>query len=133
MSKKMINEERREKTKEEKIIGICCFLFCILFFAFWGRFIYQEYIDYETEYEYTTGTVDEVAETTKRTFFKTKVMHTMKSTTYVVTIKLEDGEVIKISTKDADRYHIGDIVDIRKIFKISDGEREFVNYNILNE
>lgn len=114
-------------------MSVCGLIFSIFVFLFFGKLLYQEYFGYETEYEVTTSTVVDVSETTKNTLFKTKVIYNLKSTRYVVKVELDDGEIFEFTTKGADQYNSGDVVTIRKIYKIIDEEREFVNYNILNE
>ena len=127
------NDSKEINIKENKLLKICSFLFCIAFFVFFGRLIYQEYFDNNLEYENTTGTVIEISETTDTTSFKTgKIIYTATSTWYVVMVKLEDGEVVEFPTQDKDKYSCGDIVSIRKVYQIKNDKRKLVNYNLLN-
>lgn len=94
------NVSKEINIKENKLLKICSFLFCIAFFVFFGRLIYQEYYDNNLEYENTTGTVIEISETTDKNTFKTgKIIYTATSTWYVVMVKLEDGEVVNFQPR----------------------------------
>lgn len=134
MSNKLFKSRESEKNRKDRILGICSFLFCVVFFIFFGKMIYQEYFDYEREYEYTTGTVIDISEEKERNLFHTgKLIYTTKTSWYVVKVKLEDEEILEFQIKDRDEYNCGDIVNIRKIFKIQNGERIFLNYNLLSD
>lgn len=131
MSNKLINVNGGNK--EDQVMKICSFIFCLFFFAFFARLIYQEYFNYESEYEYTTGTIIEISETSVKNRFKIKAIHTIKSTWYIIKVELDDGEIIEIPSQDIDTYMCGNIVKIRKVIEVRNGERKVVNYNLLSE
>lgn len=119
----------KNKQRSCNIEKVCSVLFTIAFFLFFGGLFYQEYKNTQYEYEYTTAKIENVS---VEQYKKVGYYFPTYENVYVLDISLENGEIVTLRSEFFDEYKSGDIVPIRKVYKVKNGERKFVNYNLLN-